>query len=97
MRRYALMAATATVLMTAGTASSQTLIHWLDRQFQGAARHLTPRHHKPGEAPYKKLKGNLERMYVEEVDKGYLVTYVVDGKRIERFYPHERVEKKIKN
>lgn len=93
MRRFALLAATAVALSTAQIASSQTLIHWLDRQFQGAARHLTPRHHKPGEAPYKKLKGNLERIHVEEVNKGYLVTYFMDGKRIERFYPHERFEK----
>jgi hypothetical protein len=94
MKRYVLIAATATMLLTAaGTASSQTIIRWLDRQIQGTARHLTPRHHKPGEAPYKKIKGDLQHMHVEEIDKGYRVTYTVDGKKIVRFYPRERVEK----
>ncbi len=31
---------------------AQTIPHWIDRQTHGTARHITPRHHKPGEPPY---------------------------------------------
>jgi hypothetical protein len=33
-------------------AFSQSVTHWIDRQVHGTARHITPRHHKPGEPTY---------------------------------------------
>lgn len=32
----------------AGSASAQTAANWVNRQTHGLARHITPRHHKPG-------------------------------------------------
>ena len=94
MRTITITGIAVAALATAGSASAQTLTHWLDRQIHGTARHLTPRHHKPGEAPYsKRIKGNLEQMYVMEMKHGYQVTYIVDGRRIVRYYPYARVER----
>ncbi len=45
----------------AATASAQSIPHWVDRQVHGTARHVTPRHHKPGEAPYPGEAGYPER------------------------------------
>ena len=47
-----MMLISALTIGTIGAASAQTISHWVDRQVHGTARHVTPRHHKPGEPDY---------------------------------------------
>ena len=35
-------------LLVSAFGLAQTADHWVNRQLHGTARHLTPRHHKPG-------------------------------------------------
>jgi hypothetical protein len=93
MKQYGKLAILGLTLATVGMSSAQTITHWLDRQIHGTARHLTPRHHKPGEPSYAN-RPNLNYVYVEEVNGGYLCTaYTDDGRKIRKFYPYSKVER----
>jgi len=84
MKSYVTIAAVAATMMTAMTASSQTISHWFDRQSHGTARHLTPRHHKPDG-----LNGHYFRsVYVEDLPGGgfRLTSYDGRGRKVVKFY-----------
>jgi hypothetical protein len=82
MKAKTLLATVTALLFVAGSVQAQTVTHWLDRQIHGTARHLTPRHSKPGESTYTYYLPDGTKKTVTYMPKGYRVTLLLpDGSK----------------